>query len=450
MPIPEADPKTGAGPEAPGTAPPGAAHLPVPLPGGAAPPALPAAAPRHAPRPWRWRGWLLGLLLLLGAGYAAMPGLLGPVVPAEPVIRGRLVQSVVATGRVENPHRISIGTQVAGTVAAIPVERGQAVQADQLLIALDDREARATTEQAEAALAQAEARIRQIRDLTLPAAEQSLLQSEAILDNARQSYSRTERLHAGRVATQAQLDEARRALSVAEAVARGARLQVENNRPGGTETVLAETALRQARATLAAARARLAYTRIEAPVAGTLIRRDVEPGDVVQPGKVLMVLSPAGVTEVIIQLDERNLRRIAPGQQAVVSADAFPDRPFPAVLSYVNPGVDPQRAAVEVRLRVPEPPDFLRQDMTVSVDIAVAERPDALILPAAALLEGAGGQAEVMRVAEGRAQRQPVRTGLQGRRGVEVLEGLQEGDLVIPATAAAGLHEGGRVRLATP
>ncbi|MDO9708121.1 efflux RND transporter periplasmic adaptor subunit [Paracraurococcus lichenis] len=441
MPAPEAQPPPETEPRS-GQAPAAEAHLPVPV--AAGPPSLPAPHPVPHRRPWR--AALLGLLLLAGAGYLAMPRLLGPEVPAMPVLRGHLVQSVVATGRVENPHRVSVGTQIAGTVAAIPVERGQSVAAGQLLIQLDDREARATAEQAEAALSQAEARIRQIRDLTLPAAEQSLRQADAVLDAARQAYGRTERLQAGGFATPAQLDEARRALFVAEAVARGARLQVENNRPGGTETGLAETTLRQAKATLGVARTRLDYTRIAAPVAGTLIRRDVEPGDAVQPGRVLMLLSPAEPTEIVLQLDERNLGLVRVGQTATVAADAYPDRPFPALLGYVNPGVDATRASVEVRLRVPAPPAFMRQDMTVSADILVAERAGALILPAEALLPGPA----TLVVRDGHVHRRPLRLGLQGRRGVEVLDGLQEGDLVLPASLAAGLQDGARVRPRTP
>ncbi|MBK1662165.1 efflux RND transporter periplasmic adaptor subunit [Paracraurococcus ruber] len=427
--------------KAPGSAPPTAdGRVPVPLPH-ALPPAGLAPLPR---RRWPWKRALLALLVVAGAVWVAVPRLLGPEVPVLAISRGRLVQTVVATGRVENPHRIGIGTQVTGTVAAIPVERRQAVEAGAVLIRLDDREARAAMEQAEAALAQAEARLRQIRDQGLPAAEMALRQADATLDQARAAHARTERLQAQGFATPAQLDEARRALAVAEAGARGARIQVTANQPGGSEPDLAEAALRQARANLGAARARLAYTVVAAPVAGTLITRAVEPGDTVQPGKVLMLLSPAGDTELVIQLDERNLARVRPGQAAVVSADAFPDRPFPAVVRYVNPGVDATRAAVEVRLAVPDPPEFLRQDMTVSVDIAVAERADALILPTEALLDGPA----VLRVVQGHARRQPVRLGLQGRRGAEVLDGLREGDLVLPA--GAKLPDGARIRPLAP
>jgi HlyD family secretion protein len=403
-------------------------------------------------RLWAWRWRLLGLGLLLAvAAYAAVPRLLGPIVPVETVARGTLVQSVVATGRVRSPHRVSIGTQIAGIVARIPVAEGETVRAGALLIALETSELRAALDQAQAAVAQAEARLRQLREVALPTAEQSLRQAEANLRNAQQQHARVERLHAAGAATLAQHDEARRALDVAEAQAQAARLQVASNRPGGTEHEVAGTALQQARATLRVALARLDYASITAPVDGTLIGRAVEPGDAVQPGRTLMVLSPTGPTEVVVQVDERNLGLIAPGQPALVSADAFPERRFAAELSWINPAVDPQRASVEVRLRVPEPPAELRQDMTVSVDIAVAERPGALILPATALLD-TDAEPAVLRLEDGRVRRQPVRLGLRGLHGAEVLEGLAEGDRVVPAAtaAAARLRDGARVRVRAP
>jgi HlyD family secretion protein len=422
--------------------------LPVPAAAGAAPEPVPPDPRRpfgERLRRWRWRlAWLAALLAL--AAYALAPRLLGPVVAAEPVVRGALVQSVVATGRVETPHRVNVASRVTGTVAEVPVREGQAVEAGRLLVALDDGEERAAVGQAEAALAEAEARLRQVAEVTLPAAEASLRQAEANLLNARQRFERAQRLRGGGIETQAGLDDARMNLDVAEARARAARLEVASAGPGGTGRVLAQSAVGQARAGLAAARARMERTRIAAPAAGTLIGRDVEPGWVVQPGQVLMVLAPAGETEVVVQIDERNLGLVAVGQRALASADAYPDRRFEAVLRYLNPAVDPQRASVEAKLSVPSPPDYLRQDMTVSVDIAAAERADALVLPVAAVRDAAGPEPWVLRVEEGRARRRPVRVGLRGPQRVEILEGLREGDLVVPATAPVA--DGGRVRTA--
>ncbi|WP_111397337.1 efflux RND transporter periplasmic adaptor subunit [Humitalea rosea] len=409
-------------------------------------PARLVAAPGWPRRLWgaKWRVLAL-LLLLAAAGYGASRQLLGPVVAVEAVRRGNLVQSVVASGRVETPHRVNIGAQVTGTVAAIPVRQGQQVEAGALLVVLEDSETRAGVEQAQGSLEQAEARLRQMTELTLPVAQENLRQAEANLLNAQQQFRRAESLRGGGFETQVQVDAVRKTLDVAEAQLRSARLQVASSSPGGTDFVVAETAQRQARAALQSARSRSDYTRIRAPVAGTLIGRDVEPGWVVQPNQVLMVLAPRGETQVIVQIDERNLGLVTVGQQAMASADAYPTERFVAELTYLNPGVDAQRASVEAKLRVPAPPAYLREDMTVSVDIAVAERAATLVLPVSAVHGAATAEPWVLRVEEGHARRRPIRIGLRGAQQVEVLEGLAEGDRVLPAAATVG--DGGRLRV---
>ena len=177
--------------------------------------------------------------------------------------------------------------------------------------------------------------------------------------------------------TKATLDDATKSLDIARAQVRSAELQVFTNRPGGSDYVMAETQLNQARASLATAQSRLSYTVITAPRDGVLISRNVERGYVVQPSNVLMVLSPSSETQLVVQIDEKNLGLIAIGQKALASADAFPKDTFAAEVIYINPGIDLQRASVEVKLRVPEPPAYLRQDMTVSVDIETRETPGA-------------------------------------------------------------------------
>jgi HlyD family secretion protein len=176
-----------------------------------------------------------------------------------------------------------------------------------------------------------------------------------------------------------------------------------------------------------------------------LIVRAVEPGDIVQPGRELMVLAPAGETQIWLNVDERNLARLAVGQKALASADAFPDQRFTAELFYINPGIDRLRGAVEVKLRVPQPPAHLRQDMTVSADIEVARRPSVLVIPSDALRDAQAREPWVMVVRDGRAERQPVTTGLRGDGQIEIMSGLTAGDRVIPA--ADGLvRPGQRVR----
>jgi HlyD family secretion protein len=394
---------------------------------------------------WRWRLRAPAILSIVALVWTfGVPYLLGPVVSVDPLMRGEFVQSVVASGHVEAPYRVNIGSQIVGVVADVPVSEGQMVKTGDTLIVLDDREAQAAVVQAEGALAQAEARLRQIRELTLPSAEQTLTQANATLTNAQKAYDRAEKLASDGFGTKAALDDATRALDVARAQVRNAEFQVFTNRGGGSDYVMTETQLNQARATLDSAKSRLSFTVIRAPRDGVLISRDVERGNVVQPSNVLMMLSPTGDTQLIVQIDEKNLGLIATGQKALASTDAFPKDTFDSEVVYINPGVNLQRASVEVKLRVPSPPTYLRQDMTVSVDIETARRPNALIAPTSSLHGVSTGKPWVMKAVGGRTVRQPVKIGLSSAGKAEILDGLNDDDLVLPANST--VKEGARIR----
>jgi HlyD family secretion protein len=135
---------------------------------------------------------------------------------------------------------------------------------------------------------------------------------------------------------------------------------------------------------------------------------------------------------------------LAPAQTAIASADAYAEQKFAATVAYINPGVDITKASVEVKLNVTTPPDYLRQDMTVSVDIDVGESKSALLLPSRSVNDQLTQSPWVLLIKNGRATRQPVTTGLQDSAQVEIKRGVAEGDLVIPMTA--GVSVGGRVR----
>ena len=127
---------------------------------------------------------------------------------------------------------------------------------------------------------------------------------------------------------------------------------------------------------------------------------------------------------------------------------AFPNETFAAVVTYINPGIDITRASVEVKLTVAEPPPYLRQDMTVSVDIEVARRRDTLILPLPDIHDALTRTPWLMTVRGYRAHKQPVRLGIRGNTHVEVLDGIGDHDLVIPGTAA--VRTGQRIRAVLP
>ena len=394
--------------------------------------------------PWARRA-ILAAVVLAAAGFFFRDAILGTPVETATVVRGDIVQTVVASGRVMTPQRVSVSAVSTERVVGIPVQEGQSVKRGDVLVVLDDADERAAIAQTRAAVAQAEARIRQIREVGLPAAGQGLAVAQANLVQAQQQWGRAQNLKAQGFLSQAALDDAKRNLDVAQSQLGSARLQVESNRPAGSDFLVAQTALAQARAAVEAAQARLDQTVIRAPVAGTLIGRSVEPGAVVQPGKELMALAPSGETQIVVQIDEKNLSQLGLGQKALGSADAYPHERFPAELFYINPGIDALRGSVEVKLRIPAPPSYLRQDMTASVDIEVGRHNNALVIPSGAVFDAAGAQPWVLAIAGRHAVKRPIRLGFKGEGRVEVLDGLAAGDQVV-AAAGAGILPGQRVR----
>ncbi len=404
---------------------------------------------RLLPALWAHRWFTFAVLAaMVLAAWQGVRVLFGPAVVADRVTRGAIVETVVATGNVLTPYRANIGSQITGTVTEVLVEEGQEVVKGQPLIALDDTELKAAKVQAEGALDQAEARMRQLKDFTLPTARENLAQAQANLIDAQKTFDRANALLKTGSGTQATLDDARKALDVARAQVNAAQLSVYTSSPGGSDYVMAETQLRQAVANLDTAKARLGYATIVAPRDGVLITRNVERGYVVQPGTALLVLAPAGQTQLELQIDERNLGKLGLGQRALASADAYPDKRFDAVVSYINPGVDINRASVEVKLDVPDPPAYLRQDMTVSVDIDVARRDNALVLPARSVRDELSSAPWVLGIRDGRAYKQPVTLGLHGLTQVEIAGGLAEGAWALPV--GSGVVTGQRVRPFAP
>lgn len=363
-------------------------------------------------------------------------------------MRKDFVQTVVASGYVAAPFRVNIGSQITGTVVDVPVKEGQTVRSGEKLIQLDDLEAKGSVVLAQAVVAQAEARMRQMKELTLPSALASLSQAQATLEAAQVAYDRAAKLASDGYGTRATLDDTKRALAVARAQVRSAEYQVFTDTPGGSDYVMAQTQLEQARGSLTTAQSQLRHTKITAPRDGVLIARNVEQGNIVQPSNILMVLSPSGDAQLVVQIDEKNLGLLKVGQPALASADAYATQTIAAKVAFINPGVDLQRASVQVKLDVADPPGYLRQDMTVSVDVEVARHAGALIIALTCVRGAARGKPWVMTITSGRATRQPVKLGLVSGGQAEVIEGLHLKDLMLPANA--DVKVGARVRARLP
>ncbi|MCL4762251.1 MAG: efflux RND transporter periplasmic adaptor subunit [Burkholderiales bacterium] len=378
------------------------------------------------------------------AAAAVVWRLAGPVVDTHVVAPTRLAQTVVVSGRVLAPAKVEIGSTITGRAERVPVVEGERVVAGQTLVELERGELAAALAQAAAAERAAATRIEQWSVASAPNVREQVVQAEANFRLAQREAERFEELYAKGFVGAARVDEVRRALAVARSQRDVARANAAAGGERGVDRRLLGDQLAQARAARDAAAAKLAQTRIAAPGAGVVLDRDVEPGDIVQPGRTLFTLALDGPVRLVAQVDEKNLAVLAVGQRALASADAFPDRRFDAILEYLAPGVDVQRGTVEAKLEVPDAPPFLRADMTVSIDIRVADRPDALAVPAAAVRDAATPSPWVLVVADGRAARRGVELGARAADLVEVTAGLASGERVV---VSPGVADGERVRV---
>lgn len=374
--------------------------------------------------------WVIALLILLALAGWIYKRFSVTAVPAYTVSQAPLVQQVVATGRVVPVSTARIGTEITGVVDHVHVDEGDSVNPGDILLQLRPDELAARVREAQAALELLELARR-------PQALARLRQAQAQLEQAQREAKRRRQLIAANAVPRETLEQAEQALATAQATADQAKLEVDSLASGSTEELILSQRLEQARAALNKA-------TLRAPTAGHVLRRRVEPGDLVQPGATLLeIASSSQGVEILVPVDERNLSVLALGQTAVSIADAYPQRTFNAQVTEIAPAVDPQRGTVDVRLRVQPAVDFLRADMTVTVTITTGQREQALIVPNQALFDQQGESASVWLLNEGSAQQAQVKAGLRGTAFTEVTQGLVAGDVV---ALQGGLMPGERVQ----
>lgn len=396
---------------------------------------------------WRPRVWLVGTLI--GVGMLGLAGWWwlraeGPVPQfrTEPVNRGNLVVTITATGQLAPVNEVEVGSELSGTLAEIKVDYNDRVKAGDVLARLDTQELDASVVQQRAALAVAEARVKQ---------------AEATLEEAGLSYRRARDLAGRKLASQQELDTAQAARVRAEADLAGARAQVA-----------------QARAALEAVQTKLAKAVIRAPISGIVLSRNVEPGQTVAAAFNTPVLFSLAEDlrrmELHVDVDEADVGHLREGQSATFTVDAYPGRVFPATVTQVRfaPRTVEGVVTYETLLGVANDDLLLRPGMTATAEIAVARVDDALLVPNAALRfvppaaepveqrsgnvfstlmphrprttrqAAAGSGSRVWVLAQGKLQEVAVKTGLSDGRYTE----LTGGELAAGAKVITGLQEG--------
>lgn len=286
------------------------------------------------------------------------------------VVRGEAIRAVYATGTVEPVHFAALSPHKTGRIEQILKDEGDAVQAGEVLARLDSQ-----VEQAH--LAEAQAR----------------------LDFLKEELQRKEALFRRGAATGRARDDVRREYQEAEARLASIRRGIED-------------------------------LALVSPMAGTLIRRDVEPGETVQAGQRVLVVGTLTPLRVTAEVDEEDIGRVATGQRALIKADAFPDQVFEGQVSEITPQGDPVNKVFRVRVALPDD-TRLKSGMTAEVNIITERIGNALLVP---VESEAGGR--VWRLEGRRVREVSVTVGIRGEKQVQILEGVEEGDALLAAPPA--------------
>jgi membrane fusion protein (multidrug efflux system) len=304
-----------------------------------------------------------------------------PAVPVEaaPVERRAISSYIETNGVLEAENEVDIVARVGAPIVLLRAEEGDTVRRGQLLARIDDKDIRSDVEITRVAL-----------------------------EEARLNYERSQKLHESNLISAEEFEQASTRFETAKA-------QYENNR------IL------------------LGYTEITAPFAGHIVTRYVDLAEQVNSGTPLFRISDFDPLLCPIQVPERELPRLAIGQDAYLTVEAWRGERFPARVLRVSPVVDAATGTVKVTLNVESDPR-LRPGMFARVFLETERHENALVIPKAALsLESLGDTVYV--VGDGVAERRDVILGFREENRVEVVSGLEDGERVV-VVGQDGLSQG--------
>ncbi|MBV9562905.1 MAG: efflux RND transporter periplasmic adaptor subunit [Bradyrhizobium sp.] len=200
------------------------------------------------------------------------------------------------------------------------------------------------------------------------------------------------------------------------------------------------TQFQESKSRIAAQKVRLDSLVLRAPLEGMVLRRDGEVGEIAGPTDVLFWVGPPTPMQVVAEVNEEEINRIAVGQKAYLRSEAFPGLPLRANVAQITPKGDPTRKTFRVYLLLPQDTP-LKIGMSVEANIIFREKTQAIVVPA----EAVAGDA-VQTVNNGKLERLPIRLGVRGSRNVEIIGDVSRGMAVL-SPARPDLADGTRVRV---
>ncbi|SMQ72835.1 membrane fusion protein, macrolide-specific efflux system [Devosia lucknowensis] len=380
--------------------------------------------------------WLVTLVVLGGAGAAAWWYFLAPTQASTApdtvsVARGDIETTVLASGVLQASSLVSVGAEVSGSIKAVHVALGDAVEAGDLIAEIDSLNQENAVKSAEAALAGIEAQKRN--------QEASLVSAEAAL-------ARQQQLSASSLVSQT-------ALETAQATVDQGRAQIDQ----------LQAQIAQAELTVESAELDLARTRIVAPADGTVVALLVEVGQTLNANSATPTIAKIANLDTMVikaEISEADVVKVKPGQKVYFTILGEPDERIEATLREIEPA--PTSIADDTAtsgsavyynglFEVPNENHRLRISMTASVTIVLDEARDVLTLPSSLVTRrGPDGAISVMVYDPASEETRPatVEVGLNNNISAEIISGLAEGDQVVNATGArlSGGSQGGGSR----
>lgn len=357
------------------------------------------------------RSWgLIALLLLVlaGLGYWRFGRALD--VEMVPVRQGTVALQVTGPGTVQARSAVTLASRLNGSVTALHADVGDSVQAGQLLVLLDDREASAR-------LAAVRSQQQSLAS-TIEAARASVVRAEAELALAQSRQRRDADLRNQGFLSAAAMDASAAGLQVAQS---------------GLALAQATLAARQADATTLVQEARAAdaaasHARLLAPMAGLVVQRLAEPGSTVGVGSPILKLVDPATLWVATRVDESVVGQVALGQTARIRLRSGEE--LPGEVARIARQSDAATRELDVFVRFQQLPRHMAIDQEAAVTIDTGQA-SGLVVPASALTKDRQGQTGVWVVAGGRSTFRPVRTAGAQEGWVRVTSGLTDSDRVV-------------------
>jgi len=355
-------------------------------------------------------------------------------VRAEKVVRQEIASVISTNGKIEPINSFEAHAPAPATVNKVLVAEGDHVKVGQLLVKLDDAEARSQAARALAQLRSAEAALSGIKaggtQEELLTSRADLTKAQAERDEAQRNLQAIQKLRQNGAASPAEVEAAQNRQKKADADVQLLQAKV-NGRFSSPEVAKVEASAAEARAAYTAAQELLHHSNVTAPFAGTVYQLPVKPGSYVNGGDLLVQVANLEKVRVRAFVDEPEIGRLAKGQKVEIKWDAIPGRTWEGSLTRIPTSVTMvgTRTVGEITSEIDNSDRKLLPNVNVNVSIISARHDNALTVSREAVHD-VDGKRYVYKIEDEKILAQEVQTGLSSLTRVEVLKGIPEGAVI--------------------